>query len=194
MRYGYRIFNKFNRLVEKLNDERNPYGSLVKLGKASDVEKRFINVYIKGMRSLKSKYNYYKKVISGKIEYSPEMGTESTHKDRAMKALRACHSRAVKIKEKFDHLVNVEISHRYKNDLINLFYFCDRFVHMKRVLNSVNNSVVSDCKLIRFCVCEENNVPPYTRGCMENGNDILMLKDLNTQEEDPIIHCGRAYC
>ena len=198
MRY-YRcsIFNRFDRLVGKLNDETDPYGSLIKQGKATDVEKRSLEVYIKGMATLKQRYFHYKKVISGEIEYSREMGTRVTYKNRAVAALRARHFKGREIKENFNNLITIEIPQRYKGDLETLFKLqekkkeekskfmkecLDIAVSSYHVFESMENITVSDCEMLRFCVCKEHDMPPYLHGCMEKGKDILML-DKEEQEK-----------
>jgi hypothetical protein len=184
-------------LVNKLNDERDPYSSLVKLGKATDVEDRSLKVNIKGMATLRQRYFYYKNVVSGKIEYSSEMGTKATYKSRAAAALRACHFRACEIKNDFNNLITIEIPQRYKGDLETLFElqekkkeekskfmkeYLDITVSSYHVFESIETSTVSDCEMLGFCVCKEHDMPPYLHGCMEKGKDILML-DKGEQEK-----------
>jgi len=196
MRHDRKIFQRFDCLVNRLKDSMDPYGSLIKLGKATHVEKRRLDVYEKGMASLKEKSFYYKGIISGRIKYSPEMRTEYTYKDRAKSALVACHARSCWIKEKYNRLIGVEIPKRYRKDLNRLFWWkdrkqktksdfisgcCDTFVSSMHVFESVENSIVSDCEMLGFCICEDTDVPPHMHGCMGKGRDILML-DENEKE------------
>ncbi len=192
------IFNRFDRLVKRLNDKTDSYASLVKLGKATDVEERYLRVYIKAISVLKQRYFYYKKIVSGKIEHSQEMGTKGTYKNRAATALRACHFRTCEIKQNFNTLISVEIPERYKGDLETLFrcqemkkeeksefmkQCFDNILSSHHVFESVDNSIVSDCEMFGFCVCKEHDMPAYLYGCMEKGRDILML---DKKEEEKI--------
>ena len=194
------IFNGFDRLMKKLNDKTDSYGSLVKLGKATGVEGRRMKVYIRAMAVLKQRYFYYKKVISGKTEYSQGMGTKNTYKDRAATALRACHFRAREVKLDFNNLISIEIPQRYGSDLETLFELqekkkeekiefmkkcLDNAVSSYRAFESTKNSIVSDCEMLGFCVCDGNNLPPFLYGCMEKGRDILML---DKEEEEKMWH------
>ncbi|MBM2818071.1 MAG: hypothetical protein HW401_661 [Parcubacteria group bacterium] len=193
MRYYRRfIFNRFDRLVDKLDDKTDSYGSLVKLGKATGVEERCLKVYIKAMTVLKQRYFYYKKIVSDNIKYSPEMRTEATYKSRAAAALRACHIRGREIKEDFNNLITIEIPWRYKGDLETLFELqekkkeekiefmrqcLDITVSSRHTFESIQNGTVSDCEMLGFCVCMEHDIPPYLYGCMGKGKDILMLDE-----------------
>lgn len=186
--YGPYVFNRFDNLVKKLKDKMDPFGALVKLGKETAVEKRCIDVYTKGMIVLKQRYFFYKEVVAGKIEYSPEVGTKSNYKDRALKALQACHWRAAGIKEKLNRLISIEVPERYKIDFGLLLYYQDRNKETKsnfmktcndiavsqgHVLESGRSMIVSDCEMLGFCVCHFYNVPPYMHGCIRSNVDLL---------------------
>ncbi|MCK6462449.1 MAG: hypothetical protein L6Q29_01355 [Candidatus Pacebacteria bacterium] len=171
-----------------MNDRMGAYGSLVKLGKSTAVEDRYIDVYTKGMVALKQRYFFYKGIVAGRIEYSPEMGTASNYKDRALSALQTCHRRAVEIKEKINRLVSVEIPERYKRDFETLLYyqdrkekeessfmkeFCDIGVSQRHVFDKIDNGIVSDCEILGFCVCRFGNASPYMGGCVRSNVDML---------------------
>lgn len=192
--HGHRIFKRFNNLVEKLNDTMDPCGSLVKLGKATEVEKRYIDIYIKGMNSIQSKYFYYKSIVSGKKKYISQMGKKQTYKNRAMGALAACHRRASEIEKNFSKLINVEIPERYQRDLSVIFdcqelknntknmflkTYLENAVSLNHVFDHINDSIVSDCEMLGFCVCFFSKDYPFSRGCIES--DIQMPDDSITE-------------
>ncbi len=185
--YSACVFGKFNRMRERLKD----LSSLLKLGKATNVEIRSINVYCKGVNALKSRFYFYKSVISGDIKYNASMGTEDTYKERARSALKECHRQTVKIKDKLSKLVLVEILERYSNDFESLMYFserskeaertnnpfmknfCDIIISQKHAFEETEDSIISDCEILGFCVCNFGNTPPYIGGCMRSGVDML---------------------
>lgn len=187
MRYhNSRIFEKFNKMSERLKSS----SSLLNLGKATNVEVRLFNAYCRGVRSLNSRFYFYKSIISGDIKYNASMGTKNDCKERAISALKECHIQAVKIKNKLSKLVLVEIPERYSNDFESLMYFnerskeaqiindsfmknfCDIIVSQKDAFEENEYSVVSDCEILGFCVCRLGNVP-YIDGCIRSSVDLL---------------------
>lgn len=186
------VFKRFGKLVSRLCDKKDPYGSLIKLEKETESEARLILVYAKGMDVLQQRYLYYKGIISGSIKYSSGMGSEKTYQNRAYSALRACHFMACEVKNCFNQLIISEIPKRYERDLEILFClqekkeevassfnkdFYSDVVSSVHVFESMENSIVSDCEMLGFCICDKHNIPPFMYGCMEKGRDILMLDE-----------------
>ena len=176
------VFFKFNSLNEKLSNKYDPYGSLIKLGKATAVEKRYLEVYPKGISALRERVEYYSEVLLGEIKYSPEMRTSSTVASRAQKAKETCYKKAEEITMLFDKLVRIEIPQRYGKGVALLFECQEKeasaesafmkqiysiIVSSSHTFDTINNSIVSNCEMLGFCICNEYNRPPYLHSCME---------------------------
>lgn len=188
MRYhNTRIFGRFDRMSERLKNS----SSLLNLGKATNVETRLFSVYCKGVSALKSRFYFYKSIISGDIKYVASMGTKNTYKERATNALKECHRQTVKIKNKLSKFVLVEIPERYSSDFESLMYFneqskgaerrnnpfvksfCETVVSQGHMFEEVEYKIVSECEILGFCVCGSGNVPPYMGDCIRGSVDLL---------------------